>query len=113
MEVRRVVFRSWDGQKQAQAGGKRNVVGKFSILLLVASPAGRAVFSSPAAARHPPHVAAHAVAPGAPTTPPAPCALISPHTGISLRVATRAGQPGTRVGAQHFGSHCETPSTQP
>jgi len=34
-------------------------------------------------------------------------------TGISLRVGTLAGQPGTRVWAQHFGSHCETPSTQP
>jgi uncharacterized protein YkwD len=27
-------------------------------------------------------------------------------TGISLRVGTLAGQPGTHVWAQHFGSHC-------
>jgi uncharacterized protein YkwD len=30
-------------------------------------------------------------------------------TGISLRIGTLAGQPGTYVWTQHFGSHCETP----
>lgn len=28
-------------------------------------------------------------------------------TGISLRVGTLAGQPGTHVWAQHFGTHCD------
>ncbi len=30
--------------------------------------------------------------------------------GIGLRVGTLAGQPGTRVWAQHFGSHCQAPA---
>jgi uncharacterized protein YkwD len=34
-------------------------------------------------------------------------------TGISLRVGTLAGQPGTHVWSQHFGSHCEASPTQP
>ena len=34
-------------------------------------------------------------------------------TGISLRLGTLAGQPGTHVWAQHFGSHCEAPTVQP
>jgi uncharacterized protein YkwD len=34
-------------------------------------------------------------------------------TGISLRIGTLAGQTGTHVWAQHFGSHCETPPAQP
>lgn len=34
-------------------------------------------------------------------------------TGISLRIGALAGQPGTRLWAEHFGSHCEAPQTQP
>lgn len=30
-------------------------------------------------------------------------------TGISLQVGSLAGQPGTHVWAQHFGSHCDAP----
>lgn len=30
-------------------------------------------------------------------------------TGLSLRVGTLDGQPGTRVWTQHFGSHCDAP----
>lgn len=33
-------------------------------------------------------------------------------TGISLRVGTLAGQPGTHVWAQHFGTHCDAQSAQ-
>jgi uncharacterized protein YkwD len=33
-------------------------------------------------------------------------------TGIGLRIGTLAGQPGTHVWAQHFGTHCDAPSTQ-
>lgn len=31
-------------------------------------------------------------------------------TGISLRIGALAGQPGTHVWAQHFGTHCDAPS---
>jgi uncharacterized protein YkwD len=34
-------------------------------------------------------------------------------TGLSLRVGTLEGNPGTRVWAQHFGSHCDAPVAQP
>jgi uncharacterized protein YkwD len=34
-------------------------------------------------------------------------------TGISLRVGALAGQPGTHVWAQHFGSRCDAPPAQP
>lgn len=33
-------------------------------------------------------------------------------TGISLQIGTLAGQPGTHVWAQHFGTHCDAPATQ-
>jgi uncharacterized protein YkwD len=34
-------------------------------------------------------------------------------TGLSLQVGTLEGNPGTRVWAQHFGSHCDAPVAQP
>jgi uncharacterized protein YkwD len=34
-------------------------------------------------------------------------------TGLSLEIGTLEGNPGTRVWAQHFGSHCDAPAAQP
>ncbi len=34
-------------------------------------------------------------------------------TGLSLQVGTLEGNPGTRVWAEHFGSHCDAPVAQP
>lgn len=33
-------------------------------------------------------------------------------TGISLKIGTLAGQPGTHVWTQHFGTHCDAPPIQ-
>lgn len=33
-------------------------------------------------------------------------------TGLSLRIGTLAGRPGTHVWAQHFGTHCDAPPAQ-